>query len=200
MATASAAGSRSGRHEGARPVSTSSAALPEPVTKLDWTPPATAAAPVVQRDPLAPRYATTAPRIDTLTRPRNLGGEVANALPIAGMARGSSGSVVAPPVDGADSAELLRVPADSLERISARDPVYPRDALRQGTRGWVELEFTITSGGTVRDIQVVGAEPHGVFEGAAADALAQWRFRPRFVNGQAVAQRSTVTMRFDVDG
>jgi TonB family protein len=200
MATASAAGARSDGPEVARHVRMSSAALPEPVTKLDWTPARPAAAPAVQRDPLAPRYARTAPRIDTLTRPRNLGGEVANALPIAGMARGASGSVVALPVDAAASAELLRVPADSLERVSARDPVYPPDALRQGTRGWVELEFTITSGGAVRDIQVVGAEPHGVFEGAAADALAQWRFRPRFVNGQAVAQRSTVTMRFDVDG
>jgi outer membrane biosynthesis protein TonB len=38
-----------------------------------------------------------------------------------------------------------------------------------------------------------------VFDGAASDAVAAWRFRPRVVNGQPVAQRSTVTMHFDVD-
>jgi outer membrane biosynthesis protein TonB len=30
-------------------------------------------------------------------------------------------------------------------------------------------------------------------------ALAQWRFKPRLVNGRAVAQRTSVTLRFDVD-
>jgi protein TonB len=52
----------------------------------------------------------------------------------------------------------------------------------------------------VRDIQVVAAEPAQVFDAAATEALSQWRFRPRVVNGQAVPQRSSVTMRFDVDG
>jgi protein TonB len=51
----------------------------------------------------------------------------------------------------------------------------------------------------VRDIQVVAAEPGGVFDAAASDAVATWRFRPRLVNGQPVSQRSTVTLRFDVD-
>jgi protein TonB len=72
--------------------------------------------------------------------------------------------------------------------------------LRDHTQGWVELEFTITESGAVRDIQVVQAQPSGVFDGAATDALAEWRFRPRVVNGRPVAQRSSVTLRFDVDG
>jgi protein TonB len=92
------------------------------------------------------------------------------------------------------------VAADSLDRIVARDPVYPVQALRNGTKGWVELEFTVTPNGSVRDIEVVAAEPHGVFDSAASEAVAGWRFRPRVVNGQPVAQRSTVTMRFDIDG
>ena len=77
--------------------------------------------------------------------------------------------------------------------------MYPREALRTRTRGWVELEFTITATGNVGDIQVIDAEPTGVFERAAVDALAAWRFRPRIVNGQPVSQRSMITMRFDVD-
>ena len=63
----------------------------------------------------------------------------------------------------------------------------------------MELEFTITASGTVTDVQVVGAEPTGVFDQAATDAISTWQFKPRTVNGQPVAQRSMITMRFDVD-
>jgi outer membrane biosynthesis protein TonB len=38
-----------------------------------------------------------------------------------------------------------------------------------------------------------------VFEAAATEAVARWRFRPRVVNGQPVAQRSAVTLRFNVE-
>jgi outer membrane biosynthesis protein TonB len=45
----------------------------------------------------------------------------------------------------------------------------------------------------------VDATPHGVFESAAMEALASWRYKPRIANGQPVAHRSTATLRFDVD-
>jgi protein TonB len=92
-----------------------------------------------------------------------------------------------------------RLAPDALERLVVVDPVYPAQALRSRTNGWVELEFTITEAGTVRDVQVVAAEPSGVFEHAATEAISAWRFRPRVVNGQPVAQRSTITLRFDVE-
>ena len=91
------------------------------------------------------------------------------------------------------------MPADEFDRIVAPDPVYPVEALRARTHGWVALEFTITATGDVSDVQVTGAKPIGVFEDAATDALSRWRFRPRFVNGQPVSQRSRITLRFDVD-
>ena len=34
---------------------------------------------------------------------------------------------------------------------------------------------------------------------AATDAVRQWRFKPRIANGRAVAVRSSVTLRFEVD-
>lgn len=155
---------------------------------------------VPQPDPLAPRYVNT---------------PAAAPLRVARAARATSGAVPAGPrhdiagyakpaateqpvaVDA--PAPEPTVPADDFDRIAASDPEYPPQALRAGVTGWVELEFTIASGGNVRDIQVVGAEPQGVFDDAARTALAQWRFRPRYVNGQAVAQRSTITMRFDLE-
>ena len=154
---------------------------------------------VVQPDPLAPRYTngTAAERIARARSARSYGAPLSLQHDIAGMTGGSSAAAkVAAPAPAVGGASI---PADEFDRISARDPVYPAQALRNGTAGWVELEFTITETGTVRDVQVVGAQPRGVFERAATDALADWRFRPRVVNGQPVAQRSTITLRFDVE-
>jgi protein TonB len=104
------------------------------------------------------------------------------------------------PARGEIASGAATAPADSLERLVVTDPVYPPQALRNRTAGWVEMEFTITPSGSVGDIAVIDAQPRGVFEQAATTALGHWRFRPRVVNGQPVAQRSTVTMHFDVDG
>jgi protein TonB len=182
------------------------AALPEPVTALPTVSPAPGAkaaksVPRVQPDPLAARLANPLPA----TRPviRSYARAIARPLPTA--------AIVAPADTGesvvTSAAAVVPAPApvpgsataDTLQRVAGGDPVYPSQALRNGTRGWVELEFTILPDGSVRDIQVVAAEPGGVFDAAASDAVATWRFRPRLVNGQPVSQRSTVTLRFDVD-
>jgi protein TonB len=180
------------------------ARLPGPVTSLATSAPAaaitnapaTVPAPVVRPDPLAPvvRNATRA----TLPAVRSYAREVP-ALPTAGMTRPSARETTAKPAAAPDMAPGI-VAADAMNRVAARDPVYPAQALREGTRGWVELEFTITANGSVRDIDVVAAEPQGVFDAAASAAVADWRYKPRVVNGQPVAQRSRVTLRFDVDG
>jgi TonB family protein len=44
----------------------------------------------------------------------------------------------------------------------------------------------------------VAAAPRGVFDEAALAAVAAWRYRPRVVNGRAVAQRTSVTLQFNV--
>jgi TonB family protein len=154
-------------------------------------------------DPLTPRSTNAVPA--TVTRAarratRSYGAPIDNQLPIAGLATRAPAAIAPEPEPAPPAALGPALPADAFDRITARDPVYPAQALRDRTRGWVELEFTITSTGAVRDIEIVGAEPTGVFEHAAADALAAWRFKPRTVNGQPVVQRSTITMRFDVEG
>jgi TonB family protein len=168
-------------------------ATPEPAS-----PPA-----VVRPDPLAPHYANAAvaavPRTPIYAR-------TVEPLPIAGYVKNGNAEAK-PAVEPAS--ELSRgafaptgpvLPAESIEQLVVRDPVYPLEALRNHTTGWVQMEFTIAPNGSVGDIAVIEAEPKGVFEQAAATALSHWRFRPRVVNGQPVAQRSTVTLRFDVDG
>jgi len=188
----------------ARPVAVPVTRLP-PVTSVRPTvAPEPASPPVVVRpDPLAPRF-TNAP---AAAQPRTpVYARAVEPLPIAGYVK--SGNVDTQPATETAS-DLSRgafaptgpvLPADSFERLVVTDPVYPLEALRNHTIGWVQMEFTIGPNGSVGDITVIEAQPTGVFEQAATNALSHWRFRPRVVNGQPVAQRSTVTMRFDVDG
>jgi TonB family protein len=182
--------------------------LPEPVSsaylaraRSDRLPaPPVIARAVVATDPLAPNY-LNAPRPRRVaswrTQPPPAGATMPVPLPIAGLASDSADAPATRPVVADSVGRTL--PADEFDRIVAPDPVYPPQALRERTQGWVALEFTILATGEVGDIEVRGAKPIGVFEDAATAALARWRFRPRSVNGQPVAQRSSITLRFDVD-
>jgi TonB family protein len=88
------------------------------------------------------------------------------------------------------------IPESQLQRQHFVKPVYPADAQARGLSGSVELEFTLTPEGKVTDIQVQSAEPRGVFEQAAVDALSQSRYEPVQRDGVAVAQRVRVKLRF----
>ncbi len=90
------------------------------------------------------------------------------------------------------------VSASSLTRVRYVEPKYPRQALEKGTEGWVDLEFTVGTNGTVGNVTVVRSEPAGVFDAAASSSLARWRFRPVLVDGRPVDQRARVRMQFDV--
>ncbi len=157
----------------------------------------------VMPDPLAPRFTNSPPVVSNAIKsgkriPRAYGGPVPPRHDIAGLATPSSRTERADPAPVRTSQVSAQpVPVDEFNRIESREPVYPRQALRDKTRGWVELEFTITESGAVRDVVVLDAEPLGVFDRAATDAVASWRFRPRYVNGKPVLQRSSFTIRFD---
>ena len=63
--------------------------------------------------------------------------------------------------------------------------MYPRRALQRGIEGFVIVEFTVTTSGSVRDPVVVEANPAGIFEQAAMDAALKFKYKPRVVNGVA---------------
>ena len=65
-------------------------------------------------------------------------------------------------------------------------PEYPPRELARGTQGWVRVQFSVTTIGTVRDAVVVDSEPDAVFDQAALKAIARWRYNPRVENGEAV--------------
>jgi protein TonB len=65
-------------------------------------------------------------------------------------------------------------------------PQYPRQALFDRTEGWVVVEFTIGTEGQVKNARVIKAQPRGVFEQAALQAVQRFRFKPRNVAGMPV--------------
>ncbi len=56
-------------------------------------------------------------------------------------------------------------------------PNYPPQALRENLQGWVQLSFTVTELGGVRDIAVVDADPPMIFDQAALDAAQRLQYR-----------------------
>lgn len=78
-------------------------------------------------------------------------------------------------------------------------PFYPPQALASRTEGWVLVEFTITTNGRVEDPAVVRSSPPSVFDEAAVQAISQWRYNPRIVNGEAVERVGVQTeIRFEL--
>jgi len=153
-------------------------------------------------DPLTPRSVVPAspPRPAARSgRSRSYGAPISSGHAIAGLAVVDPAQTPGASSVLADSGSELALTARDLEALATPEPVYPPEAFRGGVEGWVEVEFTVNERGTTSDVVVVAAEPRGVFDAAATAAVAAWRYRPRIVNGQPVAQRTSVTLRFSVE-
>jgi protein TonB len=61
-------------------------------------------------------------------------------------------------------------------------PVYPARALSRGLEGYVDMSFTVTTTGTVRD-PIVLYSTSSLFERAATRAVLKFKYKPRVVDG-----------------
>jgi TonB family protein len=91
------------------------------------------------------------------------------------------------------------VPAGTLELARYTAPAFPDSARLRGLSGWVEVQFLVKADGSVSDPRIVGAEPVGVFEQSAMDAIRKWRYKPVLREGNAVDQRARLRMKFALD-
>jgi protein TonB len=79
-------------------------------------------------------------------------------------------------------------------------PDYPPRALSRGLEGWVQVQFTITPTGQVKDPVVVNADPKNIFDDAALKAIARWRYNPKVEGGVAVERVGVQTIiRFQLE-
>ncbi len=87
-----------------------------------------------------------------------------------------------------DTIPLVRVPPD-----------YPPRALSRGLEGWVQVQFTITGTGSVKDAVVVKSSSK-VFEDAALKSILRWRYNPKIEGGVAVERVGVQTIiRFTLE-
>lgn len=94
------------------------------------------------------------------------------------------------PVDG-DALAIVRVL-----------PRYPNRALSRGIEGWVLLEFTISPIGQAMNPIVIDADPPGIFDRSAINAVKKWKYRPKTEEGRAVARpgvRQMITFQISED-
>jgi protein TonB len=99
----------------------------------------------------------------------------------------SSGLLDGVSVADAEVAPLVRPPA-----------VYPARAKMRNIEGSVTARLTIRPDGTVSDVEIIQAEPEGVFEREAMRAMYRYRFSPKMVDGEAVTQTATQTLEFSL--
>ena len=68
--------------------------------------------------------------------------------------------------------------ASDLRALSMPPPRYPPEALRAGTSGEVQVEFTVGTDGSVTAARVVRSNPARIFDREAVNAVRKWRFQP----------------------
>ncbi len=80
--------------------------------------------------------------------------------------------------------------------VNNAPPRYPEQARRNGWQGTVLLELTVAETGEVTDVRVVQSSGYAVLDAAAVTAIRQWKGQPARRNGQPVATRERLPVRF----
>ena len=83
-----------------------------------------------------------------------------------------------------------------MERLLTHkiEPIYPEAARQANIQGIVILDAVIGTEGTVVDLRAISGPDE--LTPAAVDAVKWWRFRPYFINGQAVQVKTTLAVDF----
>ena len=80
------------------------------------------------------------------------------------------------------------------------EPEYPPQARQRRLEGWVQVRFTISTAGSVRDAVVVKSS-HALFERNAVQAVSKWKYQPQLSEGKpAEAPGQQVVLRFKMEG
>lgn len=128
------------------------------------------------------------------------------AREVAATAAPSEGAAQAP-VDGAGqgSGTDTLVPVASPDRRARPDygsnppPPYPRRARELGQEGTVILLVLVDEGGNAAEVEVARSSGHRLLDGSAvATVKRKWKFRPGTLNGEPVATRVRVPIRFRI--
>lgn len=94
------------------------------------------------------------------------------------------------------STREVDVPPRALHDIV---PGYPEAAEREARTGKVRLRLKLEADGRVSDVEVIGADPPGLFEESARAAFAAARFSPAYRGGKPVRVEMMIEVAYDLE-
>lgn len=77
------------------------------------------------------------------------------------------------------------------------EPNYPEQAQQRGLEGWVQVRFTVTGAGTVKNVRIVKSSDR-IFETNTLRAVEQWKYQPQMDAGKPVERETENIIRFDL--
>jgi protein TonB len=99
-----------------------------------------------------------------------------------------------------DTTWYLARQVDSHPRaVGTISPRYPEIARQRGQEGTLKLMVRIDDLGQVRDVEVVEAQPPGVFDESALEAFRNARFRPATKDGRPVRYEAYMRVEFKLE-
>ena len=100
----------------------------------------------------------------------------------------------APVVSAAEHTQLSQQATQAVTKSVAPD--YPLLARQMKVQGAVILQALISREGSIQELQVLSGP--GILASAAREAVRQWRFKPYFLNGEAVETQARITVNFTI--
>ena len=111
----------------------------------------------------------------------------------------SANTAVKTSKDAPPSSASNQTVVSSVIPLFRMPPKYPTYAASRHIEGWVKIEFTVQTDGSVENAVVVSSEPEDIFNDAALAAINQWKFKEKIVNGVSVTQRAVQKLQFKLE-
>jgi len=80
------------------------------------------------------------------------------------------------------------------------DPPYPYRARQRGLEGDVRVRLLVRADGSVGQVEILSADPPGVFDDTVMQTVPRWSFTPGKIGGRAVASWVVTTVHFTLGG
>ncbi|WP_341662032.1 energy transducer TonB [Vibrio sp.] len=78
-------------------------------------------------------------------------------------------------------------------------PIYPRLARKRGLTGVVTYEVWLDEDGQQMSQQLISSSGQTILDKSALKAIKKWKFSPHSINGQKIAHRVRIPVRFNMD-
>lgn len=140
---------------------------------------------------------------ENLIQPSSSLGDDLNTLSAGLVGEGSGGSGGMNVSQGDSQAVQLLDSGEDQNRqaraIQVVNPVYPQSAQARGIEGYVVLEIVISERGQVSEARVLSAEPPGLFDQVAIEAIRKWTFGPGLKDGKPTISKIKQKVNFELN-